>query len=73
MKTPEQIREYLFGTQLSLFTWVDIDRAIKQAQIEAYNEGIESSSQKAYNFIEFYQEDKCTMEAIKQSILKLKK
>jgi hypothetical protein len=32
MKTPEQIREYLFGDQLSLFTWADIDRVILYTQ-----------------------------------------
>lgn len=47
--------------------------AMEEMLKDAYNEGIEASSQKAYNFIEFYQEDKCTMEAIKESILKLRK
>lgn len=43
MKTPEEIRVYLFGTQLSLFTWIDINRAIKQAQIEGYNEALKDA------------------------------
>ena len=47
--------------------------AMEEMIIDAYNEGIDAASQRAYNFIEFYQEDKGTMEAIKESILKLKK
>jgi hypothetical protein len=40
MKTPEQIREYLFGDQLSLFTWADIDRAILYTQTQTYNQAV---------------------------------
>ena len=50
-----------------------VNAIIEEVQIEAYNEAIVNASQKAYDFIEFYQEDKGAMEAIKQSILKLKK
>lgn len=71
MKTPkEYTSKYKYYPTIPVKV---VNSIIKEAQIEAYNEAIDNASQKAYDFIEFYQEDKGTMEAIKQSILKLKK
>lgn len=40
MKKAREIREDLFGSQLSLFTWSDIEMAIKLAQIDTIKETV---------------------------------
>ena len=77
MKKPEEISKLIQDAMFLPPNRKEADLAllevIEQIQIEAYNKAIDNASQKAYDFIEFYQEDKGTMNAIKDSIIKLKK
>jgi len=80
MKTPEEYVEKLdciFYEEYSDSTGVAYDKyevleAIKQVQIDAYNEAIDDASIVGMRFNDFYESPK-SGDAIKQSILKLKK